>query len=144
MQIHLYWLFLLENPSLSVTWMVALAHTKTAKQQNISYTHITTHFRHQYIHDGKFGSYPKHTSCSGRSRPWPYLPCWLFSLLSFCVNHKTEFNTESEPFDRIELSERKQKQVKHGGLSCSRALFFLCACAKLTPQVISIAISLDC
>ena len=23
-----------------------------------------------------------------------------------CVNHKTEFNTESEPFDRIELSDK--------------------------------------
>ena len=34
--------------------MVALTHTKTAKQQTITgnYTHITTHYRHQYMSRG--------------------------------------------------------------------------------------------
>ena len=63
---------------------------------------------------------------------WSIEDRWFGRNVTVFVNHNTEFNTESEPSDRIKLSDN------------SSTFFCLCACAELTPQVNSIAVSLDC
>ena len=42
-----------------------------------------------------------------------------------CVNHKTEFNTESEPSDRKTQRVNNEYKFQHGGVSCSWACVFL-------------------
>ena len=72
----------------------------------------------------------------------------------FCVNHKTEFNIESETSDGIECNDNtydnatSTKRVQSSNMAVSRAVehvsLFLYTCAKRTPQVNSIAVRLGC